>query len=169
MLNLWANPKILWVYLNQLISSKYSSVYCKLLLILRVTNTSKPLSLQQTLDEISAVSAGRQIYSLLSVKKKLSMWQYLICRQWPVSHRDQLRVALSILVLCVLITGVKKTDVLTECYKMKLSLSQLLSHSVPFVPFWCSGFFKPPQGAHRWKEHLGQRETLGWCCLMYDG
>lgn len=31
-----------------------------------------------------------------------------------MSHRDQLRLALSILVLCVLITGVKKTDDLTE-------------------------------------------------------
>lgn len=42
------------------------------------------------------------------------MWQYLIWRQWPASHRDQLRLEPSILVLCVLITGVKKTDDLTE-------------------------------------------------------
>ncbi len=42
------------------------------------------------------------------------MRQYLICRLRPKSHRDQLKRALSIPVLCVLITRVRKTDGLTD-------------------------------------------------------
>lgn len=48
-----------------------------------------------------------------------------------MSHRDQLSLALSILVLCVLITGVKKTDDLTE----KMRLSPLLFYSASLFSF----------------------------------
>lgn len=82
---------------------------CKLPITFKCTNTNKAPSRRHTLDEIFAVSARRQIYSLLSVK-------YCLCSNilFVESHRDQLKLALSIPVLCVLITRVRKTDGLTE-------------------------------------------------------
>lgn len=81
------------------------------------------------------------------------MRQYLICRLRPESHRDQLKLALPISVLCVLITRVRKTDGLTErfmrwgyqCPKLFLS-SSLFHNSFPFCLYFklfCSstGFF----------------------------
>lgn len=111
------------------------------------------------------------------------MWQYLICRLRPESHRDQLKLALPISVLCVLITRVRKTDGLIERFMRwgyqctKLYLPSLFHNSFTFALYFklfCSsiGFLwiswleiSNPQaaindnGMHSWIS------ISSWCCV----
>ena len=97
---------------------------------------------------ICCVCQETNLFSAFS--KILSMRQYLICRLKPESHRDQLKRALSIPVLCVLITRVRKTDGFTEKvirwgYHVRLPL--LLPYSPTFS--LCSSPVQPLPLLHR--------------------
>lgn len=85
------------------------------------------------------------------------MRQYLICRLKPESHRDQLKRALSIPVLCVLITRVRKTDGLTE----KVIRWGYHCPTPSLFSFFCSlfqSFLLLRGGARGWIDHLSWLE-----------